>query len=48
MNHEKVVMLNEVKHLWKPFKRREGFFAPLRMTFRDLLVIDSSPYAFLS
>jgi hypothetical protein len=36
-------MLNEVKHLYldeKSPKREEGFFAPLRMTFREVLIMD--------
>jgi hypothetical protein len=35
-------MLNEVKHLYlarKAPRREEGFFAPLRMTFREVLTM---------
>ncbi len=35
-------MLNEVKHLyldWKAPRQEEGFFAPLRTTFREALII---------
>ena len=37
-------MLNEVKHLYpakKTSRREEGFFALLRMTFREVLIMEN-------